>query len=108
MARPPSSSRETARSAIRKLSTESAIDVAKSSVRAVEGRERLDLADCLEDLVLSHLAPHSSALTHRPSAFLRRPCPSVTSSAYSRSPPTGSPLASRVIRSPNSLSIRVR
>ena len=34
--------------------------------------------------------------------------PKVTSSAYSRSPPTGSPLARRVTRNPRGFSIRVR
>ena len=107
MARPPSSSRETARSAIRKLFTESEIAVAKSSVVLSRGASASisPAASRMSSSVMSPLTrlPYSSA-ERRPTKAL----PSVTSSAYSRSPPTGSPLASRVIRSPNSLSIRVR
>ena len=74
---------------------------------AAEGLQRLDLHDRFQDLVLSHPPPQSSAGPagqSRPSSTAERlPAnarPSVTSSAYSRSPPTGSPLASRVTRRP--------
>ena len=95
MAAPPAASpREIARSASRKL-----LDLVGDLLRevlevAVRPGRRLGVV-----VVVS---------AHRPIVSLRRPVPRVTSSAYSRSPPTGSPLASRVTRKPIGRSSRVR
>src|SRR5262249_18588283 len=60
---------------------------------------------------LSVGAPKVNDHTRLYASTSRRPSsarPSVTSSAYSRSPPTGSPLAMRVTRRPSGLSSRAR
>ena len=81
----------------------------------VAGEERPHVEEREEVVVVEHDARRKlaggDAAEDAARQSVRRPAsarPSVTSSAYSRPPPTGSPLASRVTFSPIGLTSRAR
>ena len=84
-----------------------ASDVALAGDGLEGDQEALDLVgDLLGEL--PGLAVELLWLIHSADRLPANALPKVTSSAYSRSPPTGSPLANRVTRNPIGLSNRVR